>query len=71
MSITGDRGTHDSLPVNDLNASKELEVTSDGLVVDLVNGLNDEEFLLWKAGRHEWMIIIDLVAVALVVVSRS
>ncbi len=62
--------SHDnsSIPINDQNESKELKVTIDGAVGDLVNGLNDEEFLSWKAGRREWLIVLDLVAVALVVV---
>ena len=57
-----------SVPVDDQNGSKELKVTIDGAVDDLFNGLKNEEFLSWKAGRREWLIVLDLVAVALVVV---
>ena len=57
-----------SLPADDQNESKELKVTIDEAVEDLFNGLKNEEFLSWKAGRQEWLIILDLVAVALVVV---
>lgn len=62
--------SHDnsSIPIEDQNESKKLKVTIDGAVGDLVNGLKDEEFLSWKAGRREWLIVLDLVAVALVVV---
>ena len=61
-----DRGNE--TPTNDLNGSKELEVTINGPVEESANTSNDDEFLLWKAGQREWLIIIDLVAVALVVV---
>jgi hypothetical protein len=69
MSIMGDRGTNDSLTTNDLGGSKELEVTIDGPVDESVERSDEDEFLSWKAGRREWLIIIDLVSVALVVVS--
>ncbi len=61
---------HDSssVPADDQNESKELKVTIDGAVEDLFNRLKNEEFLSWKAGRQEWLIVLDLVAVALVVV---
>lgn len=65
----GDPDVHGDLPIPDLNESKELKVTINGPADDLNNGLDDEELLSWKAGRREWLIIIDLVAVALVVVS--
>jgi hypothetical protein len=62
--------SHDnsSVLIDDKNESKELNVTIAGAVDDLVNGLENEEFLSWKAGRREWLIVLDLVAVALVVV---
>ena len=71
--MAGPLSTHDnvSVPTDDPNESKKLKVTIDGPVDDLVNGSGDEEFLSWKAGRREWLIIIDLVAVALVVVRGS
>ena len=62
---------HNNASTNDLDTSKELKVAIDGPIDDLTNGSDDEEFLSWKAGRREWMIIIDLVAVALVVVRSS
>ncbi|PMD31069.1 MFS general substrate transporter [Hyaloscypha variabilis F] len=67
MSIMGDRGTNDSLTTNDLGGSKELEVTINGPVDESVERSDEDEFLSWKAGRREWLIIIDLVSVALVV----
>lgn len=60
-----------SVPVDDQNGSKELKVTIDGAVDDLFNGLKNEEFLSWKAGRRELLIVLDLVAVALVVVREA
>ena len=62
----GDQG--DDTPPNDVSGGKELEATINGLVKESADTLDDNEFLLWKAGRREWLIIIDLVAVALVVV---
>jgi hypothetical protein len=62
---------HDNVPTNDLDTSKELKVAINGPIDDLGNGSDDDEFLSWKAGQREWMIIIDLVAVALVVVRNS
>jgi hypothetical protein len=61
---------HDSssVPADDQNESNELKVTIDGAADDLSNALKNEEFLSWKAGRREWLIVLDLVAVALVVV---
>ena len=66
MSVMGDRG--DSTPTTDIGGGKELEVTINRPVEESVDRSDDDEFLSWKAGRREWLIIIDLVAVALVVV---
>ena len=68
--MAASRSFYNNLPVptDNQNGSKELNFTIDGAVDDLANGSNYEEFLSWKAGRREWLIVIDLVAVALVVV---
>ena len=68
MAVSLNSHDNSSVPIDDQNESKELKITIDGAVDDLVNGLKDEEFLSWKAGRREWLIVLDLVAVALVVV---
>lgn len=67
MAVSLNSHDNSSVPIKDQNESKELKVTIDGAVDDF-NGLKDEEFLSWKAGRREWLIVLDLVAVALVVV---
>jgi hypothetical protein len=67
--MTEGRDINGDLPTPDLSERKELKVTIHGRIGNLNNGSDDEEFLAWKAGRREWLIIIDLVAVALVVVS--
>lgn len=69
--MTGVNDIYDALQTNGLDASKELQGAADARVDDLTNGSDDEEFLSWKAGRREWLIIIDLVSVALVVVRSS
>jgi hypothetical protein len=66
--MTGDSSINDDSPANRDKSIAKVDVATEEPVV--VNGSDDEEFRKWKAGRHEWLIIIDLVAVVLIVVCR-
>jgi hypothetical protein len=62
-----------SEPVNDA-AKFDFSGTKEGIeanavVIDTAEDADNAELLHWKPRRHEWLIMITLVAVVLVVVS--